>query len=62
MKQATTGTLCKMSVNDLLYVFENWVGCYKKYMACEGLYFKKETLSRSQESLGIVSLLLKLPV
>jgi hypothetical protein len=62
MKQATTGALSKMSGNDLLYVVEKWLGCCKKCIACEGLYFKKETLSKSQESVGIVLLLLKLPV
>jgi hypothetical protein len=51
VKQATAPTLCKMSGNGLLHVFEKWAGCCKKCFACEGRYFEKETVPKPQESL-----------
>jgi hypothetical protein len=50
VKQATAATLCKMSGNGLMHVFEKWMECCKKYIACEVCYFKKETVPKPQES------------
>jgi hypothetical protein len=50
VKQATATTLSKMSRNGLLHAFEKWVGCCKKCLACEGRYFKKETVPKHQKS------------
>jgi hypothetical protein len=31
-------------INGLQHVFEKWVECCKKYTACEGRNFEKETV------------------
>jgi hypothetical protein len=50
VKEATATVICKVSGNVLLHVFEKWVGCCKKCIACEGPYFEKETVPDSHES------------
>jgi hypothetical protein len=33
-----------------VYVFKKWVERYKKYIACQGRYFKKETITTPPQS------------
>jgi hypothetical protein len=37
-------------INGLQHVFEKWVERYKKYIACQGRYFKKETVTAPPQS------------
>jgi hypothetical protein len=50
VKPATAATLPKTPGNGLLCVVEKLVGCCKKCTASEGHHYKKETVSRPQES------------
>jgi len=33
-----------------VYVFEKWVECFKKCIACQGRYFEKETITAPPQS------------
>jgi hypothetical protein len=48
VKQSTAATLCKMSGNGILYMFEKWVGHYKKCIPCERCYIKRERVPKPQ--------------
>jgi hypothetical protein len=37
-------------INGLQHVFEKWVERYKKCIACQGRYFKKETVTAPPRS------------
>jgi hypothetical protein len=44
-KTASSTILLKIAANGLQYVFEKWVECCKKCIACQGTYFEKETVT-----------------
>jgi hypothetical protein len=50
VKQATATNLCKTSGNALLHVPEQWVGCCKNCIACEGHHCEKETMPKPHKS------------
>jgi hypothetical protein len=33
-----------------IYVFEKWMGLFMKCTACQGMYFKKETITKPPQS------------
>jgi hypothetical protein len=35
----------ELAANSLEHVFEMWLECCKKYITCQGRYFKKETVT-----------------
>jgi hypothetical protein len=37
-------------INSLQYIFEKWVECCKKYIAFQGRYFKKKTVTTPPQS------------
>jgi hypothetical protein len=43
-KTACSTILLKLAANNLQHVFEKWVERCKKYIACQGRYFEKETV------------------
>jgi histone-lysine N-methyltransferase SETMAR len=43
VKTACSTILLKLAANGLQHVFEKWVECCKKCIACQGRYFEKET-------------------
>jgi hypothetical protein len=51
-RQETTCStiLLKIAANGLQHVFEKWMECYKKCIACQGRYFEKETVTAPPQS------------
>jgi hypothetical protein len=45
VKTARSTILLKLAANGLQHVIEKWVGHCKKYIAYQGRYFKKETVT-----------------
>jgi hypothetical protein len=45
VKIACSTILLKLAANGLQHVFEKWVECCKKCIACQGRYFEKETVT-----------------
>jgi hypothetical protein len=43
-------TIPKLVANDLRHVFEKWEERYKKWIACQGRYFEKETVTAPPQS------------
>jgi hypothetical protein len=39
-----------LAANGLQHVFEKWVELCKKYIACQGRYFEKETVTAPPHS------------
>jgi hypothetical protein len=48
-KTACSIILLKPAANGLQHVFEKWVQRCKKYIACQGRYFEKETVTASPQ-------------
>jgi hypothetical protein len=42
--------LLKLAANGLQHVFEKWVERCKKFIACQGRYFEKETVTAHPQS------------
>jgi hypothetical protein len=42
--------LLKLVVNGLQHVFKKWVEQCKKFITCQGRYFKKETIATPPQS------------
>jgi hypothetical protein len=49
-KTACSTIILKLASNGLQNVFEKWVECCKKCIACEGRYFEKETVTAPPQS------------
>jgi hypothetical protein len=49
-KTACSTILLKLVANGLQHVFEKWVERCKKYIACQGRYFEKETVTVPPQS------------
>jgi hypothetical protein len=50
VKTAYSTILPKLAANGLQHIFEKWVEHCKKYIACQGRYFKKETFTAPPQS------------
>jgi hypothetical protein len=50
VKTACSTILLKFAANRLQQVFEKWVKRCKKCIACQGRYFKKETVTAPPQS------------
>jgi hypothetical protein len=50
VKTARSTILLKLAANGLQYVFEKWVERCKKFVACQGRYFEKETVTVPPQS------------
>jgi hypothetical protein len=49
-KIACSTILLKLAANGLQHVFEKWVELCKKFIACQGKYLEKETVTAPPES------------
>jgi hypothetical protein len=50
VKTACSTILLKIAANCLQRVFEKWVDRCKKWIACQGRYFEKETVTAPPQS------------
>jgi hypothetical protein len=50
VKTACSTTLLKLAANGVQHVFEKWVQRCKKYIACQGRYFEKDTVTAPPQS------------
>jgi hypothetical protein len=49
-RTACSTILLKLAANGLQHVFEKWVERRKKWIACQGRYFGKETVTAPPQS------------
>jgi hypothetical protein len=50
MGAPSSTVLLKLAANGLQHVFEKWVERCKKYIACQGRYFEKDTVTAPPQS------------